>query len=56
LSRGSGLVAFVLVGRAGNKKSPGRYALEAKLEIRPSRLESPGERPPAPPPNNGRAT
>jgi hypothetical protein len=47
---------YVLVGRAGNKKSPGRYALEAKLEIRPSRLESPGERPPAPPPNNGRAT
>ena len=27
------------------KKSPGRYALKAKLEIRPSRLESPGSDP-----------
>jgi hypothetical protein len=36
------LVAVCVVGRAGNEKGPGRYALRAKLEIRPSRLEEPG--------------
>jgi hypothetical protein len=41
---------------SGQRKGPGRYALRAKLEIRPSRLEEPGGATPAPPPNKGRAT